>query len=289
MSFLSVKGGYAARAVLLLALVLCASSANAARFLYTGGHGLDSTRVSAIGHTYTEFAGDDAGWATAFSGGYGAFDAIMVGEAAGYYAISPSTQASIASYVSNGGRVIVASDHNGNVNFMNPVFGYATTVNYGCMDDESVAGAKQPGAAGTTFGGGPPTVSNLSCTSALNLASVPAGAQTIYAGAGTSVAFGADYGSGRVVWLGYDFCCSYGLADSAMKQDDWYLVLDNSIKFTGLFTTCAAKGYAGAKLTLCRQVCEVPQTLTKLAGLVQLYTKTYRTAPPCGVVLARLP
>lgn len=287
MSFLNLKAGVVARAALLLALAFSATAANAAhparKFFYTGGHDLDGARVAAIGDTYSTFTPDDAGWASVLSGASGPFDAILVGENSG--SASPATQASIASYVSNGGRVIVASDHNGNVNFMNAVFGYATSVAYGCGFDDSVAGSLQPGAAGTTFAGGPPTVGNLSCTSALNLASVPAGAQTIYAGTGTSLAFGADYGSGRVVWLGWDYCCG----GSTAQNDDWYLVLDNSIEFTGLFTTCAAEGYAGARLTLCRQVCEVPQTLTKLAGLVQLYTRTYRVAPPCGAVLATLP
>jgi len=49
------------------------------------------------------------------------------------------------------------------------------------------------------------------------------------------------------------------------------------------FTTCADEGFAGGKLTLCRQVCEVPQTSTKLTGLIKLYMSTYRTAPPCAI------
>lgn len=287
MSFLSVTGGLAARVALLLGLVFCANSAHAGRFLYTGGHGLDDARVSAIGHTYAQFPGNDAGWAAALAGSYGSFDAILAGEGAAY-SISPATRASIASYVSNGGRIIVASDHNGNVDFLNPVFGYATTVAYGCLDDESVAGSLQAAATGSTFAGGPPTVSNLSCTSALRLASVPAAARTLYAGSyagsGTALAFAANYGSGRVVWLGWDYCCGRGTS----QLDDWYLVLDNSIKFTGFFTTCSAEGFTGSRLTLCRQVCEIPQTATKLTSLIKLYTTSYRTSSPCPEVVARL-
>jgi len=285
MSFLSVKGGHAARAVLLLALVFSASSAYAARVLYSGGaHALDNARVLGLGHTSATFADNDAGWAGVFSGANGPFDAILVGENSAR-SLSTGTKTAIASYVSAGGRIIVASDHAGNIAFMNSIFGYATTLNYGCLDNESVAGTLQSGDT-ATFAAGPPNVKNLSCTSALNLASVPSGAKSIYSGAGTSVAFAANYGSGRFVWLGYDY---YSQSATATNIDDWYLVLDNSIKFTGLFTTCAAKGYAGARLSLCRQVCEVPQTMTKLAGLVQLYTRTYGTAPPCGAVLATLP
>lgn len=278
MSFFSIKGAYTARAALLLALVFAAGSANAARFLYSSGaHALDDARILAIGHTYGTFADTDAGWSGVFSGANGAFDAILVGENSGR-SLSASTMSAIASYASAGGRVIVANDHVGNIAFVNSVFGYATTLNYGCLADQSVAGSLQPGAAATTFASGPPTVANLSCTAALNLASVPAGAETIYAGTGTSVVFAANYGSGQFVWLGYDY---YGSSATAANIDDWYLVLDNSIEFTGLFTTCAAEGFAGAKLSLCRQVCEIPQSPTKLAGLVKLYVSTYRTQPPC--------
>lgn len=284
MSFLSAKGGYAARAALLLALVFSAGSANAARLLYSGGaHALDNARIVGLGHTSATFSDTDAGWTGVFAGANGAFDAILVGENPGR-SLSAGTKTAIASYVSGGGRIIVASDHAGNIPFMNSVFGYATTLNYGCLSDQTIAGTLQSGET-ATFAAGPPNVKNLSCTSALNLASVPSGAKSIYSGTATSVAFAANYGSGRFVWLGYDF---FSLSATATNIDDWYLVLDNSIKFAGLFVSCSAEGYTGARLSLCRQVCEVPQTLTKLAGLVQLYTKTYRTAPPCGAVLATL-
>ena len=49
-----------------------------------------------------------------------------------------------------------------------------------------------------------------------------------------------------------------------------------------LFTSCAAEGFIGAQLTLCRQVCEINQTPSTLTGLIKLYTAIYRTAPPCA-------
>lgn len=48
------------------------------------------------------------------------------------------------------------------------------------------------------------------------------------------------------------------------------------------FTTCAAEGITGAKLSLCRQICEIDQTPTKLTGLIKLYMSTYRSAPACA-------
>lgn len=48
------------------------------------------------------------------------------------------------------------------------------------------------------------------------------------------------------------------------------------------FTTCAAEGYTGPKLTLCRKICEVNQPASTLNGLIRLYTAIYRQAPPCA-------
>ena len=49
------------------------------------------------------------------------------------------------------------------------------------------------------------------------------------------------------------------------------------------FTTCAAEGYTGSKLTLCQKTCEVTQSPSTLTGLIRLYTAIYRQAPPCGL------
>lgn len=46
------------------------------------------------------------------------------------------------------------------------------------------------------------------------------------------------------------------------------------------FTTCAAEGYTGAKLTLCQKVCEVPPSATT-NNLIILYRAIYKQSPPC--------
>lgn len=48
------------------------------------------------------------------------------------------------------------------------------------------------------------------------------------------------------------------------------------------FTTCAAEGFAGGKLSLCRQICEIPQTPTALSGLIRMYRAAFRENPPCA-------
>lgn len=51
---------------------------------------------------------------------------------------------------------------------------------------------------------------------------------------------------------------------------------------TSSFTTCAAEGFTGIKLTLCRQVCEVPQSPARLSALIKTYIAAYREDPPCS-------
>ena len=48
------------------------------------------------------------------------------------------------------------------------------------------------------------------------------------------------------------------------------------------FTTCAAEGFSGAKLTLCRQVCELNQGTTLLSAYLKAWMAMYRTEPPCA-------
>lgn len=48
------------------------------------------------------------------------------------------------------------------------------------------------------------------------------------------------------------------------------------------FTTCAAEGLYGAKLTLCRQICELPQSPSTLSSLIKVYLAAFRENPPCA-------
>ena len=48
------------------------------------------------------------------------------------------------------------------------------------------------------------------------------------------------------------------------------------------FTSCAAEGFSGTKLTLCRQVCEMNYTGTKLNALIRTWTALYHQDPPCA-------
>lgn len=269
------------KAATLLGCMTAAGSAEAARFLYTGGHGADLARATALGDTFQEIPADDAGWSTALSGGYGAFDAFVAGENSGNTTLSASTRSAIAAYVNNGGKVIIVGDHEGSTSFLNPVFGYSAVASYGCDSEQTVGGTKTAATVGTSFASGPPALRNLSCTGALVASSLPAGVKTMYAGDGTSLVFTASYGRGQIGYLGWDLCGEGdgGCGNEPAYEDDWYIVLHAAL--LPQFVSCAAEGYIGAKLTLCRKICEQPQTLSTMTGLVKLYTAIYRTAPSC--------
>jgi hypothetical protein len=196
------------------------------RFLYTGGHFLDSGKLTTFGgHTYLTIGGTDFAWTSALAGDYGPFDAFVVGE--GTPIPSSSVQAAIVNYVTGGGRVMVISGHGfSETAFLNAVFGYSTVVVQGCIENETVAGNLQAVAAGTSFGSGPAELRNLSCTTHFASGSRPAGASAMYADAATDTVWLNQLGGGVVAWLGWDFCCG-----SFDRQDDWYRVLDSALNF----------------------------------------------------------
>lgn len=57
---------------------------------------------------------------------------------------------------------------------------------------------------------------------------------------------------------------------------------NGTVYYSAPFTTCAAEGYTGAKLTMCRRVCEVSNTPAALASLIKLYRAMFREDPPCA-------
>ena len=46
--------------------------------------------------------------------------------------------------------------------------------------------------------------------------------------------------------------------------------------------TCTSEGFTGARLVLCRQICESAPNPDKAAALLRVYTTLYRTEPPCA-------
>jgi trimeric autotransporter adhesin len=54
-------------------------------------------------------------------------------------------------------------------------------------------------------------------------------------------------------------------------------------KFDVNFTTCAAQGFGGAQLSLCRQICETDHAPEALSALIDVYIRRFSSRPPCGI------
>jgi trimeric autotransporter adhesin len=49
-----------------------------------------------------------------------------------------------------------------------------------------------------------------------------------------------------------------------------------------VFTTCAAEGFHGSQLALCRQICEAQHSGNSMNSLIKNYLKKFGTEPPCA-------
>ena len=125
------------------------------------------------------------------------------------------------------------------------------------------------------------------------IASFPAGvsALTTTANHGNAVTFTYRYGAGRVVYgaipldhyLPGGTYSRLGLCDTNPVCTGMSTYLTNVIAWAvPSFTSCAAEGFSGTKLTLCRQVCEMHYTGTKLNALIRTWTSLYHQDPPCA-------
>jgi large repetitive protein len=118
-------------------------------------------------------------------------------------------------------------------------------------------------------------------------ASLPAGSQVLAtrAAASDAVTVAYPFGAGRVVYSTIPLDAYFG------SDGDGWAFADNLIRVYGpnvigwavgpSFTTCAAEGYTGTKLTLCRKVCESNLTGTTLTAMIRLYVAAYREQPAC--------
>jgi hypothetical protein len=272
------------KGVLILGCLVGAQSAQAAHFLYTGGHTLRSQSLAALGYDFTEFTPDDAGWATALSGGDGPFDSIVVGEQQQSYPLSPSTQSSIAAYVSNGGKVVIVSDHAAALTFLNPVFNFSAVESYGCNDAEAINSSLNPVLAlHSGFASGAPNLRDLSCTSAIVTSSLPVTAHSLYRAPGNTLAFTTTVGAGQMIWLGWDYCCSNGTASKPF-EDAWYFVLASAMAPN--YKICSINpNMTPVSRRMCENVCETQTAPTYKALLVANYTSLFHAPPVCAITL----
>jgi hypothetical protein len=236
----SPLAGLTLAAVLLAVLAFAVpATASAARILYASGHDLDPARLAATGGSTLAPPGEagfdgcsDAEWGTAL--GRTDFDVLMIGEDAASDCTDPlsaTTLTAISNYVKGGKPVIITGAHTDEAGFMNAIFGFDTT-NVSNTSDETRLGTLQPGAAGTPFAGGPPSLTDLSATELLT--GTPG--TTLYSGPEGTWAFTVPYGAGVVTYLGWDFCCGSDSDAGEAARNDWYRVLDRATKISSSFT-----------------------------------------------------
>lgn len=197
----------------------------------SGGSGSESDTIQAtltnLGHTVNTFTGTgSASWVTAFSTG----DVVLIPELENGdlgAALPGATSAAIASAVSAGQRlVVIGSQYSVGAqrmaNFLNTVFGFSVTeVDFSTVSSSTLTGA----AAGTEFAGEAATLTNLSGTSGLT--GLPGGSTSIYESGGASTVALMSYGSGDIVYIGWDW---FDAAPLGSENDaDWFSVLNTAV------------------------------------------------------------
>jgi Ca2+-binding RTX toxin-like protein len=223
--------------VVLLAVLATAlpASASSKRVLYASGHPLSPTELATFGgHTLVDtFDGtSNAEWATALA--RSDYDVLVVGEDAPGATLNPSVLSAIRTYVANGRLIVILSAHETETGFMNDLFAFNTT-NEVVESGDALTATIQPGAVGTPFEGGPPSLKSSSDT--VVLGSTPG--KTIYADPEGTWVFHAPFGSGTVNYLAWDFCGNFnpdgnGCDGTTLSvEDDWYRVLDRALQIPG--------------------------------------------------------
>jgi hypothetical protein len=234
-------------ALLAAACLALPASASATTLLYADGHNLDPARLATFGGNSAVDPGNGAlpeegfdgcsneEWATALA--RTDFDVLMVGEnAPGCLGADPgdlssATLQAIANYVRNGKPIIITGAHEDEDDFLNFVFGF-NTANVSNTSSETLTGTLQPSAAGTSFAGGPATLTDPSATELLS--GTPG--ITVYSGPEGTWVFTVPFGAGSVTFLGWDFCNAGDCGNTPSVEDDWYRVLDRALKVRNAFT-----------------------------------------------------
>lgn len=102
------------------------------------------------------------------------------------------------------------------------------------------------------------------------------GVISTFAGNG-SQGFSGDGGPATSAQLSY--AAAIDITAGQMHIADAY---NNRIRRISLFASCAAEGYAGAKLKLCSMICEMDQSPSRLTALIKFYVAAFRSEPPCA-------
>lgn len=201
---------------------LSITGAQAAVILYVSGHDINTTAATAGGVTLAtgvstsgiSASGGALGVALAGGGGYGAFDAVVIGENLG--GMDAAARTAFTSYISSGGHGVVLGAHGSEAAFLNSTFGLSVTETSGfcsyCSDPIS-----------KVAGSGPAALLGLNGSWFLDDADESELGTVLYRrDAGGIAAFNKNIGMGTLTWLAWDFC---DCGEPAAEQTKWYSLL----------------------------------------------------------------
>lgn len=143
----------------------------------------------------------------------------------------------------------------------------------------------------TTGVGGTLTATNLdglgsSSHGYINPGSLPVGAITLLTRASATEPVTVSYaaGLGRVVYSTIPLDCAFNGCSGTAGANMTAIYTPNLLAWVAgpSFTTCAAEGYTGGKLTMCRKVCESNLSGSTLTAMIKLYVAAYREQPACA-------
>jgi len=180
------------------------------------------TEVENLGHTVTTFTGVASG---DFQAALAGNDVLMLPRSDVAPPLSAPALQVIRDHVSAGGGLI-ASGY-GSYLVMNSALGYHTS--YRTITQRNVTFLNAGAAAGTPFAGGPSVLEKGFYVQMLHSSTLPAGARNLYtydsAGTLATSVFSSEYGTGRNVFLGFDWYT--GAAPST-----WRTALESSLAYT---------------------------------------------------------
>jgi hypothetical protein len=185
---------------------------------------IQATLSTSLGHTVSTFTGvDQTSWANGLSGK----NLVVIpelevdGNLAGDLTAGAITQ--IQNFVGGGGGLIIsASSLTRDEDFLNTVFSFSMVNNGG----GTVSNFDSTAAAGTAFAGGPATLPNNNGNYSTVTANLPIGSKSIYNESTRSYVVLMTYGSGKIVFLSYDW---YDAIPVGGQDGGWVDMLDRAV------------------------------------------------------------
>lgn len=163
----------------------------------------------------------------------------------------------------------------------------ATVTGFYSADLEIPAGSPVATGIGGTLTATSLDGGNWSTHGYTQVSSLPAGSQVLISGplSNQAVTFAYPNGRGRVVYSNMPVQCYFtDFGCNAGTRPGMQAYVQNLIAWAAgpSFTTCAAEGYTGSKLTMCRKICESAISGSTLTSMIKLYVAAYHEQPACS-------